>query len=411
MAPYCKLHSPNTCPHAHCREFKRLCTIMSEENNWQLYREKLDKHFANDTPCIPFLGLFLTQIIQNGSYKFLRKARELNKSSSFNSYHTYHTRRLQTQRNSNSSLVSSRSVPSSPVPREKVDRKNLSGHFELNSGAVTSDSSESAEDILALKKAELSNGCSDKSLPLSSHSCSLFSHDDTDLSDLGFVSQEPKSDPETISHSLELDDIRLSPTEDSPRVTLPKSPTMESKVSGILSPCVGDAKESSKCTGSPCGTMTEDSFTGSNAFGSRPSLDSVFGNGCDDELRYEDIQCDIRSESGERRCSNDDPDPNRRFPADNRCSTPRLVTPAFILHLKGQDSRGSIATRNTSDSDVQATNDPQRLLDRYKMSASKCGGGLCCNPELQSLLLEGGGAPNTEQLNYKLSLEREPIHL
>ena len=406
------LHSPNTCPHAHCRKFKRLCTIMSEENNWKLYREKLDRHFADGTPCIPFLGLFLTQIIQHGSYTVLRRARELNKSSSFSNYSMYRTRRLQNQRNSGSSLVS-RSVPSSPVPREKADRKHLSGHFELNSGAAASDSSESAEDIVALKKAELSNGGSDKSPPLSSHSWSLFSPDDTDLSDLGFVSQEPKSDAETNSHPLELDDIRLSSTEDSPCVTLPKSPTMESVVSGIVpsSPCVRDAKESSKCTESPCGTMTEDSLTGSNTFGSRPSLDSVFGNGCDDELRYDDIQCEIRSENGECHCLNDDTDPIRRLAEDNRCSTPQLRTPETAVHRAMSWKRRVSIPRKTSTTEVQTTNDPQGLLERYKMSASKCGASKCCIPELQSLLLEGGGSPNTEQLNYKLSLEREPIRL
>ena len=376
---------------------------MSEENNWQLYREKLDKHLADDTPCIPFLGLFLTQIIQHGSYKVIRRARELNKSSSFSSYSVYRTRRLKTEKNSDSSLVSSRSVPSSPVAQTKVSRQknSLSGHFQLNSGAVASDSSESAEEIVGLKKKERSNGSSDKSTPLSSHSWSLFSPAETDLSDLGFVSQEPKSDTDTASRSLELDDICLSPKADSPSVKLSTSPTMESVVSGTApTPQCPNASAESLC-----GTMTEDdSLTRSNDFGSRPSLDSVFGNAYEDELRHEDIHCEIRSENGEWR-PNNATDRSRHLVERNRCSTPLLAVSKTAARRWRQQDMPS------SDSEVKTPYDPQRLLERYITSASKCSAALRCSEELQSLLEEGEGTCNSERQNYQLSLEREPIHL
>ena len=367
---------------------------MSEENNWQLYREKLDNDIANDTPCIPFLGLFLTQIIQHGSYKVLRRARELNKSSSFSSYSVYRTQRSESGRNKRSSLVSSRSVPSSPLPQAR--KNTLGGQFQLNSDAVTSDSSESAEDILAIKKPERSNGSVDKMTPLSSNSWSLFSPDETDFSDRGFVSQEPKSDAET-TQSLDLDDIRLSPKEDSPCVELPKSPTMESVVSG-------GPNVASKSAESQCCTMTEDSLTGSNAFGSRPSLDSVFGN---EELRHEDIRCDIRSENSD--C--DSVGCSHRLVEHNRCSTPILATPKTEARSsRARNQRDSVES-TTSVSEVQTPSDPPRLLERYKASASKCCVALNCNQELQMLLLEGVGSCNSEKRNYQLSLEREPVHL
>jgi len=35
---------------------------MSEEENGQRYRDKLHRHLLTDTPFIPFLGMFLTQV-------------------------------------------------------------------------------------------------------------------------------------------------------------------------------------------------------------------------------------------------------------------------------------------------------------------------------------------------------------
>lgn len=35
---------------------------MSEDNNWQEYRDELDGCLATSTPCIPYLGQFLTQV-------------------------------------------------------------------------------------------------------------------------------------------------------------------------------------------------------------------------------------------------------------------------------------------------------------------------------------------------------------
>ena len=40
---------------------------MSEEYNWKLYRAELETCFANNIPCIPFLGVLLTTIVQQES--------------------------------------------------------------------------------------------------------------------------------------------------------------------------------------------------------------------------------------------------------------------------------------------------------------------------------------------------------
>ena len=45
---------------------------MSEDDNWKLYREDLDRCLSANTPCVPFLGLFLTQVVQQESYHKLR---------------------------------------------------------------------------------------------------------------------------------------------------------------------------------------------------------------------------------------------------------------------------------------------------------------------------------------------------
>jgi len=40
---------------------------MSEEMNYREYRQRLDEVIATGTPCIPFLGVLLTTIVQFSS--------------------------------------------------------------------------------------------------------------------------------------------------------------------------------------------------------------------------------------------------------------------------------------------------------------------------------------------------------
>ncbi len=67
-----------------CRRFKQLCCVMSEEENWTLYREDLKETIVSGRSYVPFFGLFLTEIVQQESYtKMRRDARR--RSSSFES--------------------------------------------------------------------------------------------------------------------------------------------------------------------------------------------------------------------------------------------------------------------------------------------------------------------------------------
>lgn len=53
-----------------------LCKFMSEENNWQLYRDELDGCLASATPCIPYLGQYLTQVCHQLSYNKMRAEKD-----------------------------------------------------------------------------------------------------------------------------------------------------------------------------------------------------------------------------------------------------------------------------------------------------------------------------------------------
>ena len=53
-----------------------LCRLMSEENNWQDYRDELDGCLATSTPCVPYLGQFLTQVCHQLSYDKMRAEKE-----------------------------------------------------------------------------------------------------------------------------------------------------------------------------------------------------------------------------------------------------------------------------------------------------------------------------------------------
>lgn len=61
---------------------------MSEEDNWQLYQKELDRLVASHTPFIPFLGNFLTRVVQMQSFEDLKqKSRSLTRRSSI--FETY----------------------------------------------------------------------------------------------------------------------------------------------------------------------------------------------------------------------------------------------------------------------------------------------------------------------------------
>ena len=49
------LSSPN-------RRFQYLCDLLSEDSNWQLYREVTTRKLQTQSPLIPFLGIFLTTV-------------------------------------------------------------------------------------------------------------------------------------------------------------------------------------------------------------------------------------------------------------------------------------------------------------------------------------------------------------
>ena len=51
----------------HHRKFEKLSELMSEEYNWKHYRAELETCFTENLPCIPFLGVLLTTIVQHES--------------------------------------------------------------------------------------------------------------------------------------------------------------------------------------------------------------------------------------------------------------------------------------------------------------------------------------------------------
>ena len=50
------------------RKFEQLSALMSEECNFQLYHKDLQQTLAANIPCMPFLGTFLTTVVQQDSY-------------------------------------------------------------------------------------------------------------------------------------------------------------------------------------------------------------------------------------------------------------------------------------------------------------------------------------------------------
>lgn len=55
------------------RNFRDLTKLMSEEDNFAVYRNEVDNLMNQKAPCLPFLGDFLTQIAQTQTYLACRK--------------------------------------------------------------------------------------------------------------------------------------------------------------------------------------------------------------------------------------------------------------------------------------------------------------------------------------------------
>ena len=49
------------------RKYAALTKLMSEDHNWSQYRMELQSKLDSNIPCIPFLGVLLTSIVQQGS--------------------------------------------------------------------------------------------------------------------------------------------------------------------------------------------------------------------------------------------------------------------------------------------------------------------------------------------------------
>ena len=58
------------------RQFKELSSVVSEDRNWETYCRELHQQLSTNTPFIPFLGVFLTQIVQRESYEKMRPKEE-----------------------------------------------------------------------------------------------------------------------------------------------------------------------------------------------------------------------------------------------------------------------------------------------------------------------------------------------
>ena len=50
---------------------------MSEERNWRQYRRQLAKHVSNNTSCVIFLGVLLSNVVRYESYQQLKRSNRL----------------------------------------------------------------------------------------------------------------------------------------------------------------------------------------------------------------------------------------------------------------------------------------------------------------------------------------------
>lgn len=88
---------------------------MSEDNNWELYRKDLDSQLASNVPSIPFLGVFLTQVVQQESYNVMKSKENIPDKRKPSVYETYSILDAITVRNTlekmNHQVITAASLP------------------------------------------------------------------------------------------------------------------------------------------------------------------------------------------------------------------------------------------------------------------------------------------------------------
>ena len=336
---------------------------MSEDDNWKLYREDLDRCLSTNTPCIPFLGLFLTQVVQQESYhklraeKFVGDSRRGNRRS--RSFEEFDIHDLN-QDDKSKDLTLSVSAPTSPVDSDDEDMErfsNLTGedHFEGNGeGFVISNPSARHEvktnllrlqqNGLATSESSLDSKCSvddylkhkrgldvqvlqAKSLgvnPKSSHDKSAVNFDTVDLGHI------PHPEPSTLtidkqSSFDDVDNLADDTTEDSGlhslshrSSSLPKS---SSQSSLDASPSMSDLNQISftlqksrsmeaiiavRTEKDQLSSTLQQALTELSAVSaSLHSLDSVFSNDDESSVNLNATDLDFQSEMGLSHHSND----------------------------------------------------------------------------------------------------------
>ena len=135
---------------------------MSEECNWKAYRSELHDCIVSKTPCVPFLGVLLTSIVQQESFHFTQSKQQLaRKQSVLEGYTILEAitvrNRLERLRRSNYSKFSTVTLPSlkatlKPVAVKTVHSltEEVGGTRDCQSRILAEASGEEEEEAIAL---------------------------------------------------------------------------------------------------------------------------------------------------------------------------------------------------------------------------------------------------------------------
>ena len=369
---------------------------MSEESNFNLYHQDLEQTLAANTPCIPFLGIFLTVVVQHDSYAQMSSKKMRRQSTLLETYtilDAITVRNTLEKLRQCSSSIDSYSPPTSPVLLDS-DRSSEDSHSPPVSPVLRDIETSSEITPSGAVQNGVMNGNINISIPESANQNENVPPKNGLRIDSPYHNTKPARapvlkqlgkkqavnlDPPAASVSTApVSSVSKSPSCNFPSELKSKALLMSRSLGCLMDACLNEANPADK---EICPTKMSSSLTNLE---SHCNGDSNFlqGSATSDLLSPAWVVSDYCAE------------PTHSLPlmsaAPKLCLRKRRTTPdVWRLHVSQADRSSS----------------PLDLLERYQFLSLGRYVQMTSKPELRAML--SGYPHNTEGQNYRLSYERE----
>ena len=350
---------------------------MSEEDNWAMYRNDLDQQFAANTPCIPFLGVFLTQIVQQDSYNECKPKRGCGIRKNSSGLENYTILEAITVRNQLEKLTHQRSVP-------RITSRGV-GHRETNRLEPKSEADNTASYRIHDQLQEVTQSSVTSAQSTSTQSI----YDQPSENHL-------EGERQQVSSPLQLSQSTMVAV--SPRGINRAKPYGLIREKSMSDPSLDVAN-----LGTKFNEFADDMYMHSQSLGclqdSEPSSINLSRS------------LSLSADSLDSMSSDEEQIPVLKLPPsfDTTISLPnrgQLRPSPSVLSICSRKRRATTVVLRLNLAQMNCSTSPSDLLQKYQFHSLGCCKGVESRAQLRALLTDT--AHNTEGQNYKLSYQREP---